>query len=332
MRIFTFVVLIASYCVVPAIADDSAFTLTTRNPDASIRYTRSLYTDPYTEHIFAEIRVGLLKQGARARTALLELDYWHEETRGFFGFSNPPRRKDIRTKDGKAAEVILMEAFAAHYPGYDFLLAFLIVDQQVVDWASCWSYNRDGSPELLLEDVDGDGIKDLAFRANGGNRAHSLAGDKRKWYYAYTITSTGLKNLFPKTDRDYQLKVSCEQSDQPVKLVVEGLPDRIGEYQMCDCIISATNVSKHEMNVGRHPLSLSVDKIGYWLSSTPPKIGSPMRPGATVNWSSQRSVSKTVLKPGETVSEAYRFFLTGEGDSRTLICKYLPNAPEIGKR
>jgi hypothetical protein len=201
MRNFTFMVLIAAYCVVPAIADDSAFRLASRDPDASIRFTR-LYEDPYTKNIFAEVRAGLLKKGARARTALLELNYWHEETRGSYSFRHPPRRKDIRTKDGKAAEVILIEVSARSNPGYDFLLAFLIVDQQVVDWASCCSSNRDGCPELLIEDVDGDGIKDLAFRAGGGQQVHSLPGDKRMWYYAYTITSTGLKSQFPITDRD----------------------------------------------------------------------------------------------------------------------------------
>src|SRR5262249_3383318 len=149
-------------------------------------------------------------QGDRAKTARLELEYWHQNQRFF---PSAPVRKSMKTKDGKAAEVILLSASEMSIPGTDFSMAFLLVEKRVVDWASCWTYNRTASQDLQLEDVDGDGFLDVAFRANRGvwglldERQHSRPGDQRKWLYAYAITAKGFKSLFPDTARKLRIKV-----------------------------------------------------------------------------------------------------------------------------
>ncbi len=68
----------------------------------------------------------------------------------------------------KKAEVVLFEAPTGQIPGEDFSMAILLVDGRAVDWASCWTSNRIANQELLLEDVDGDGFVDVAFRPKKG--------------------------------------------------------------------------------------------------------------------------------------------------------------------
>lgn len=70
-----------------------------------------------------------------------------------------------------------------------------------MDCVSCRSCNRSAIQDPQLEDVDGDGLLDVAFRAEDGfwgkdERMHSRPGDKRKWLYAYAITSRGFRILF----------------------------------------------------------------------------------------------------------------------------------------
>src|SRR5262245_61098710 len=69
-----------------------------------------------------ELKKALPNDSQRAKTARLELDYWHDYQ---LGFLSPPIRKSVKTQDGKAAEVLLLKAPAMSMPGTDFSMAFL---------------------------------------------------------------------------------------------------------------------------------------------------------------------------------------------------------------
>jgi hypothetical protein len=197
-----------------------------------------------SDALFRELLQGLPTDTERAKSARLELEYWHKHAWTFaWTFPDPPARKSVKTKDGKTAEVVLLRAPAMSMPGEDFSMAFLLVEKRVVDWASCWTYNRTANQDLQLEDVDGDGFLDVAFRASEGwyglldKRQHTRPGDKRKWLYAYAITSTGFQSLFPSVDRELKVKLSFDTADPPVKMQVKGLPESLREQQTVECTV-----------------------------------------------------------------------------------------------
>ncbi len=134
-------------------------------------------------------------------------------------------------------------------------MAILLVDGRAVDWASCWTSNRIANQELLLEDVDGDGFVDVAFRAEKGmrglqdKRQDRRAGDGRIWLYAYRITSKGLQPIFPVKEQVHRLKVENGNANQPVHFQMDGLPDRLFESEMYECVVSATNISKQTVQL-----------------------------------------------------------------------------------
>jgi hypothetical protein len=260
--------------------------------------------------IYKELTKGLSGNNQRAESARLELDYWYR------GVWKAFVRKVVKTRDGKASEIVLLKAPGMSVPGVDFSMAFLVVDKRVVDWTSCWTYNRTASQDAQLEDVDGDGFVDLGFRADTGSfglldkRKHTRPGDKRTWLYAYAITSKGFQSLFPKTDRDLRLKVSYDTAGQPVTLRAQGLPQSLREYQMYECTISAKNTSKMNLQV----------KVGQWLDLEFEKAcGSFVTYGP---WD-----ERTVLKPGETVSHTLQFHLESEEKEVTVRFKFVPETP-----
>src|SRR5262249_22618734 len=89
--------------------------------------------------LYEELKRALPDDSQRARTARLELDYWNNN---HFRFLSQPVRRSLNTKDGKAAEVVLLNAPSASMPGTEFSMALLIIDKRVVDTVSCWTYNR----------------------------------------------------------------------------------------------------------------------------------------------------------------------------------------------
>ncbi len=305
--------LLVLYWLPAARANDGRLKPTVPGAKAAVE----LQADPETETVYRELMGRLHKEGPRATSARLELESWHEHNHGIGSFLNSPDRHWIKTKDGESAEIVLIRQPACSMPGIDFSMAFLLVGDRVVDWASCLSHNRIARHEPRLEDVDGDGAVDLAFRAYSGfwglsdERCHERPGDKRKWLYAYAITSTGFKSLFPETDKELHVTSSFDTVGQPVKLCVEGLPEQIREHRMLECTISATNTSNHDIAI----------EPGRWASVT---FGS----GGTA-WSFTGKDKRAALKPGQTISHTLRFYLQGGGD---LVWKFVPKSTAAGSR
>jgi hypothetical protein len=216
--------------------------------------------------------------------------------------------------------VVLIEVPAAAMPGYDLSMAFLLLDKRVVDWASCWSYNRTATQEVLLEDVDGDGSLDVAFRAKEGfwglqdRRVRRRPGDKRAWLYAYAITAAGFESLFPVTDRDLRVSSSADATGQPVQLVVRGLSQSLREYRLCDCTISATNRSRGDLPIA-WTRWLRLEAANVQVLCMDIDYG-PMTRG--------------ILRPGETITQRRVLFLVGEAEQVSLQWLFVPKEDPPG--
>jgi hypothetical protein len=264
-----------------------------------------------SDAVYRELLAGIPKESERGKSARLELEYRHKhELPGLF----PPVRKPVKTKDGKAAEVVFLPAPSMQMHGTDFSMAFLLVEKRVIDWVSCWTYNRTAEQELLLEDVDGDGFQDVAFRAKEGwvglkdKRQHSRPNSKTKWLYAYAITEKGFQSIFPSTDRDLKVKLSYDTVNQPVSLEVKGLPDSLRERRLVECTITLTNNSKRNLAL----------KTGGWFTVETGKA----------NWfmtSYVTSDKRDLLSPGESVSQVIRLFVEGEEREVVLRWRFVPD-------
>jgi hypothetical protein len=210
----------------------------------------------------------------------------------------------VKTKDAKPAEVIFLTAPSMTMPGTDFSMAFLLVEKRVVDWASCWTNNRTANQELQLEDVDGDGFLDVAFRASDGwvglqdKRQHSRTGDKRKWLYAYAITTTGFLSLFP-NDRKLKVTLSYDTAEQPVKLQVKGLPESLQEQHLVECTIFATNTSKKDQAITDKWFTLTPEKASLMIVYGPPD-------------------KRSILKPGETISQVFWLLIEAKEEEKEV--------------
>jgi len=219
----------------------------------------------------------------------------------------------VKTKDGKAAEVVFLRAPYGLWHDTDLSMAFLLDEKRVIDWVSCWTYDRTAKQELLLEDVDGDGFQDVAFRASEGwcglkdKRQHSRPNSKAKWLYAYAITEKGFQSIFPSTDRDMKVKLSYDTVNQPVSLEVKGLPDSLRERRLVECTITLTNNSKRNLAV----------KPGEWFTVET----------GNANWSMVYTISdkRDLLRPGESVSQVIRLFVEGEEKEVVLRWRFVPD-------
>ena len=234
-------VLVLACCVGEGLADDKAKKLDLRKA------------------VFKELLAKLPKGSDYFNSARLELEFWYYWP---FWQHQQPERTFVMTKEGKNAEVIFLTGSANCVPGTDFSLAFLLVEQRVVDWASCRTKNRFSSQKLLLEDVDGDGFLDVSFCGIGGQHRRPDGFDD--WHYAYAITTNGFKSLFPGTDYDLKVKVCChDPTGQGVKIDVEGVPAIVRERRMIECIVTATNTSKNMATVPKQWSTMETENA-YW--------------------------------------------------------------------
>jgi hypothetical protein len=191
-------------------------------------------------------------------------------------------------------------------------MALLIAAGRVIDWTSCWTHNRTARHELLLEDVDGDGSPDVAFRATAGHwglcdqRQHRLADDERTWLYAYAITDTGFHSIFPNSERELRAKLSYDAARQPVEMQVTGLPDSFREREMVACRLSVTNTSGRDLAITPGQFFRAEIDGMYLMTSGPPD-------------------KRTLLKAGETVSESFRFCVEGSEDVVKMHWHFVPS-------
>ena len=257
--------------------------------------------------IFAELRKTLRPANQRSRSALAHLAYAEQCESEL-----KPERARIKTTDAHRAEVVMIEVLAKSIPGDDLSMAFLLVDKQVVDWASCWTHNRTANQKLLLEDVDGDGFVDVAFRAEQGwaglqdERQNRRPGDARIWLAAYSVSSKGLKPIFPVKERVHCVKPWFHTGNLPLQLHVEGLPHSLAESEMCECTVSLKNSSQS-----------IVELAPGWYFPDILSAGSH----TSLRWS-ERTAKE--IKPGETVSATVLLRLTGTEDSITLEWNVAP--------
>lgn len=259
--------------------------------------------------VFEELMAGLPKDGSRAASARLELDYWYDN-----GWSrNTHQRTAVATIEGNAAEVVFLRVPAKEMPGTDFSMAFLLMDKRVVDWTSCWTHNRTAKQKLLLEDVDGDGVSDVAFRASAGwlglkdERQHGRPASDTKWLYAYHVTSKGFQSIFPNKERELKMEVSYDTADQPIELQCKGIPESLLERQLVECTLSVTNQSDEDLEI----------KPGEWFKLE--------MNGAWVSMTYSKSNGPAVLKSGETVSQAIRLHVESKASDVKLCWKFVRN-------
>jgi hypothetical protein len=300
MRILLVLAVGLTCCVVQAAEDDSdsdSAVLEAYNKRMALRQT-----------VYEELKAALPKDGGRAMSARLELDYWYKHG----GLIDTHERTAVATIEGNAAEVVFLTVDIPSSHGIAFSMAILLVDKRAVDWASCWTSNRTEHQQLLLQDVDGDGKPDVAFRTrNWGElideRLYGRSHDAR-WLYAYRVTSKGFLSLLPNRDREVKMDVSCDTADQPVALQVKGIPETLRERQLVECTLSLTNQSDKELAI----------EPGKWFAHDEKKNGG-------IRLMAYSVVDRRVaLKPGETVSQAIRFYIESKDAEVKLCWKYVP--------
>jgi hypothetical protein len=165
-----------------------------------------LFDDSDRGKLFRVLLAGLPHVGRRARAARLELKYWYDHLS--IVPTVVPDRQNVTTKDGTTREIVFLRSSAMSMPGTDFSMALLLNDRNVIDWVSCWTYNRTANHTPLLEDIDGDGFLDVAFESHDGwrgnldKRKHTQPGSNRTWLYAYSIGANRLNSIFPTTDHN----------------------------------------------------------------------------------------------------------------------------------
>ncbi len=204
----------------------------------------------------------------------------------------------VHTRDGKAAEVILVRS-----PSFGLALgvsvAFLRVGGRTIDVVTCAAGDRRFTHTCLLEDVDGDGALDVAFRSELGPEKdpqvhRRLWGlwDKRTWYAAYAITSKGFRSLFAETDRALPIRLECDTAGLPVDLRVTGLPSVVYDNQVYECRVELTNRSNQDLIIENARSEDGATWNDKWFQID---IG-----GIYCNL-----VRNAVLRPGETLSQVY---------------------------
>jgi len=269
MRLVAVICLLAVLAGFPAVAADKPV-------DASAEEINPVYRE------LAKVIRG---DDVRSKSARLQLEFAEGNNRRWF----PPVRKPVKTVDGKNAEVVFIKVPSGSMPGEDFTMALLLVNGRCVDWASCWTSNRIARQELLLEDVDGDGAPDVAFRASDGfwalqdDRQHRRPNDKRVWLAAYSITSKGFRPIFANKERIHRLKIATDQAAGPLAFRVTGLPESLAESDLCDCTVSVTNTSESPVPLAREHFFPKFEGGGFTSIRPQSNLPATIQPGQTIS-------------------------------------------------
>ena len=89
--------------------------------------------------------------------------------------SKPVVTIPLRSPDGQVFQAIVLKSPAASFPGDEFMLVYLMSPKgEVVDWKSRWLYNRLGTLEVRLFDVNDDGAKEFCFVCKPFERPEQL--------------------------------------------------------------------------------------------------------------------------------------------------------------
>jgi hypothetical protein len=249
--------------------------------------------------IYRELAKSIRGNDVRARSARSELLYAELRNSRADGL----KREQVKTADGTVAEVVFINVWG-DIPGDDFSMALLLIEKRVVDWASCWTSTRYGIQRLLLEDVDGDRVPDVAFRAAdlfGGvtAREHQRPKDERIWFAAYSITSKGLKPIFAKQNRVHHAIQTFGKPGGPLVYRVAGISGTLVESDLYECTVSVTNVTKAPV------ASASVDFFPEFVN-------------CGGSGSSSFDDLPFWIKPGQTVSRTVLIHLEADQDTVTL--------------
>jgi hypothetical protein len=114
-------------------------------------------------------------------------------------------------------------------------------------------------------------------------RQNRRRGDKRISLAAYSIASKGLKPIFPVKELMHQLKVSLDHKNGPIRFRVAGLPESLPESEMCECTVSATNISKQSVSLPSDWFFPKTDAESLMLNRSTGDAVKSIQPGQTVS-------------------------------------------------
>jgi hypothetical protein len=259
-----------------------------------------------TEALYQYLSKRLTSVNDPAGSAMRQLQYWRRHETELA----PSVHRVVRAIDGKAIDVFLIRAPSSHWPNTDFSMAVIATNGRIIDWRSCWTSRRTAlvSQDLILEDVDGDGSLDIAFRRTAGSDVtpdrtrHTRPADQRAWWQAFAITSNGLRALFPHAACVRRLNVEYKKSNDPVKLEVSGVPKSVGPNDMFSCVIKATNTAERD---------LPILAASWFQLEVRPACGYIVEYG--------EAHGQATLKPGEAVSQQLDVQLRGNAEVTTLV-------------
>lgn len=238
---------------------------------------------PDKQAIYQELMSKLPQASAHVQSAKPELEYYG----GDIDFpSRRATRHSVRTITGHQAEVILLVSPSPSWPGYNFSMAFLLVDGHPIDWVSCWTYFPSPLPHLKLQDVDGDGQVDVAFRydqaISGDMDGHKTWSRDKHILYAYRITDRGFQSIFPPSEREVSVQSQYETHHQPVRFEIVGLPSSMRENKLYELIARATNLSKDTIPI-KYGEWLQLDGYGCLIYYPAQPMQEHIQPGQTVS-------------------------------------------------